>query len=586
MKKKLTMFLVVCFALQVLLPLGALGASDSSFTIASLVTVARYMTGQITLTPQQMAEYDLDGNGQVNISDLVAMAKILTGGPLPDVPAGDLNDEQIIERALAEVPGADRNSITKLERDFEDGRLVCDVEIVFDGYEYDFEIAASDGTFLSWKCERIGGAVPAAGDIGLEQAALLALARVPGASDADIVSLKADVENNTKVYEGRIQWDDRMYDFEIAASDGMFIKWGWDLITPEPGRPTTRPSVSPSAEPSATASPAEGTTAAPSARPTQTASPSGQPALTPEEARQVVLSYIPGATAADFTEFKQDTENGMPVFEGEVRYNDTTYEFKIAAADGERILWSWERRPQAGTPGTDIGMTEARSLALAQVPGATQADITKSQRDTEDGVPVYKIEIEYAEVEYEFEIVASTGEFCKQSFERRIYQPVPMPTVDPDASATPTRPGQPSPTPAVTITQERAREIALAQVPGATSMNITKCRFDSRDNVFEIEIRYSGREYEFEIDAASGTIIKQEAEQLPDASAGDPITPDAARQLVLDRVPGATIRDFREFGIDYDHGRMVFEGELRYNGTEYEFKIDAYTGEFLEWEAD
>ena len=31
---------------------------------------------------------------------------------------------------------------------------------------------------------------------------------------------------------------------------------------------------------------------------------------------------------------------------------------------------------------------------------------------------------------------------------------------------------------------------------------------------------------------------------------------------------------------------MVYEGELIYNGTEYEFKIDAATGTVLEWESE
>ena len=51
-------------------------------------------------------------------------------------------------------------------------------------------------------------------------------------------------------------------------------------------------------------------------------------------------------------------------------------------------------------------------------------------------------------------------------------------------------------------------------------------------------------------------------------------------------MPGAVRGDIREFGRDSDDGRDVFEGKLVYDGMEYEFKIDAGTGEFLEWEQE
>ena len=38
--------------------------------------------------------------------------------------------------------------------------------------------------------------------------------------------------------------------------------------------------------------------------------------------------------------------------------------------------------------------------------------------------------------------------------------------------------------------------------------------------------------------------------------------------------------------LDRDDGREVYEGEVYYDRTEYEFEIDASTGSFLEWSAD
>lgn len=37
---------------------------------------------------------------------------------------------------------------------------------------------------------------------------------------------------------------------------------------------------------------------------------------------------------------------------------------------------------------------------------------------------------------------------------------------------------------------------------------------------------------------------------------------------------------------DFDDGRAVYEGELREGRTEYDFEIDAATGNFIKWEQD
>ena len=61
---------------------------------------------------------------------------------------------------------------------------------------------------------------------------------------------------------------------------------------------------------------------------------------------------------------------------------------------------------------------------------------------------------------------------------------------------------------------------------------------------------------------------------------------DAVISIVLDRVPGATKNDIDELECEYDDGRVEYEGELEYNGYEYEFEIDGATGNILKWEID
>ena len=60
------------------------------------------------------------------------------------------------------------------------------------------------------------------------------------------------------------------------------------------------------------------------------------------------------------------------------------------------------------------------------------------------------------------------------------------------------------------------------------------------------------------------------------------ISQEEAVKIVLDRVQGATENDVR-ISLDQDDGRQIYEGEIYYNQTEYEFELNAQTGEVLEW---
>ena len=55
-----------------------------------------------------------------------------------------------------------------------------------------------------------------------------------------------------------------------------------------------------------------------------------------------------------------------------------------------------------------------------------------------------------------------------------------------------------------------------------------------------------------------------------------------ARAAALERVPGATDADIR-MELEYDDGYYIYEGGVIYDQKEYEFEIDAQTGNFLKW---
>ena len=69
-------------------------------------------------------------------------------------------------------------------------------------------------------------------------------------------------------------------------------------------------------------------------------------------------------------------------------------------------------------------------------------------------------------------------------------------------------------------------------------------------------------------------------------SSVEAISSDEAVQSALARVPGATVTNVTEFNRDYENGRLEYEGEIHYNGYEYDFEIDADTGIFTKWEVE
>lgn len=79
---------------------------------------------------------------------------------------------------------------------------------------------------------------------------------------------------------------------------------------------------------------------------------------------------------------------------------------------------------------------------------------------------------------------------------------------------------------------------------------------------------------------------QEPAEQQIPQSDEPGISESQAMKIALDKVPGATSKNITSFGREYDYGRWIYEGEIRYEGLEYEFEIDAQTGNILEWEID
>ncbi|MDO4553391.1 MAG: PepSY domain-containing protein [Bacillota bacterium] len=155
------------------------------------------------------------------------------------------------------------------------------------------------------------------------------------------------------------------------------------------------------------------------------------------------------------------------------------------------------------TSSSMITAEDAKAKALAHA-GLTTADVTfvKSKLDYDDGRQTYDVEFYTADYkEYDYEIDPYTGDVLSFDYDAEYYS---APAAD-SSSAT-------------TITEARAKELALAQVPGATASNIVEFKADYDDGRMEYEgtIVYNNMEYEFEIDAYSGAFRSWEVESIYD----------------------------------------------------------------------
>lgn len=75
----------------------------------------------------------------------------------PQAQTGDVGAERVKAVALADVKATGTPSRIKVERDFEQGRLVYEVEFRLGNVEYEYVIDASNGTILKREAERKRG---------------------------------------------------------------------------------------------------------------------------------------------------------------------------------------------------------------------------------------------------------------------------------------------------------------------------------------------------------------------------------------------------------------------------------------------
>lgn len=266
-----------------------------------------------------------------------------------------------------------------------------------------------------------------------------------------------------------------------------------------------------------------------------------------------------------------------------------------------------------GTGGTaaagDVTETEAASIAMEHA-GVKEDDALslRVSQEEEDGVAVYDVEFATADRRYHCDVVRSSGEVLNFSYNAVTSgddqaddgaAAQTSGTQESSASAAQTddasaADAQQSTASSGGIDEAQARSIALEHAGVAESdAKFYRVERDNDDGraVYEVEFYSGNTEYDYEISAETGEILSYDSDiegwaaQSASSTPGSAVTLEQARELVLERVPGAAASDV-QIEQEREDGRDIYEGEVYYDRTEYEFEIDASTGSFIKWSVD
>ena len=313
--------------------------------------------------------------------------------------------------------------------------------------------------------------------------------------------------------------------------------------------------------------------------------------------RNIVIQIEPGSILPDqnflndMSATARDAVKGYQETSGVVTIDEKDYD-SAYAKNGEASPYITEQK--------------AREIALTQA-GVDEAVFVEKEFDHDDGTPVFELEFVADGVEYSYDIHAATGEVLKAEHE---VQRGGSPAQSTNAAQTTAASSQAAPS-NERISMDKAKEIALNHAGvSASEARFTDGQFDWDDGrpEYELEFIAGNVEYDYEIHAVSGQVLKAERENLRRASSttrqsttqpataaptaapsasDESIGMDKAKEIALNHagISAANAR-FTDAELDWDDGRPEYELEFVSGRVEYEYTIHARTGQVLQAERD
>lgn len=142
---------------------------------------------------------------------------------------------------------------------------------------------------------------------------------------------------------------------------------------------------------------------------------------------------------------------------------------------------------------------------------------------------------------------------------------------------------------------QAALEAAGISEADASRVRVSMDRDDGRV-VYDVRFDVDQTEYDYEVLASDGQIVSSDVERRDDdgyddddrsrgSNADVAVSREEAIDIALAKVSGATENDIR-IELDHDDGRYKYEGDIIYERVEYDFEIDANSGDVISWEEE
>lgn len=319
--------------------------------------------------------------------------------------------------------------------------------------------------------------------IGAEKAKNFALADAGvDPVDAQFTRTEFDFEQGQFVYEVEFYADGTEYEYWIKANDGTVVKKEQELSDKQQAQTTTTGET-----------------------------------VSLDEAKQIVLEDA-GVSEADvtFTKTKEEKDDGRQIYDLEFYTADQEFEYELDAASGSildkneetrktsavsnqttQIENKTENKTQNTTENNgQISLDEAKDIVLKDAGvNAKDATFTKTELDRDDGVWSYELDFYTDSAEYDYEVHAETGTIRSKEHEPFANQ------------------GQSSKEGSITL--EEAKSIAAKHAGfSVNDVSFSKAKLETDDGVtaYEIEFYKDRMEYEYKIQASSGSILEYDSD--------------------------------------------------------------------------
>ena len=138
---------------------------------------------------------------------------------------------------------------------------------------------------------------------------------------------------------------------------------------------------------------------------------------------------------------------------------------------------------------------------------------------------------------------------------------------------------------------------------GSSDLYFESIDFEFDKSIYEVEVYYQNKDYEYKIDAKEGKVIYTDYRKIntnnnannsntngnvngPNISAAN-ITLEEAKNIALNHANLTADKvQFLRTEQDYDDGILNYEIDFNYDIYEYDYKINANTGEIISYDKD